>query len=338
MPQATATASGFQQAPLDIAPATWSGRLDPTELRRPGGMLIAALVQCASERGLSLSRMAAAMGVSYWDISQLRIGFRRMKVLDDDFAAACAEFLELPHLTVSMLAGLLDPPAALTSQAVTAEDIVYARHLLATEPAEVELPRPLNPARPLQGMGVDELVQLHREYGGNPAVLQALRAELRHRPLSRTELLRAAVEGRFPGEAEAGEAQPAPGIMRCLGCQTRLRIPHLAEPGEIRCPACRTEYSVHWQAAVCVVQRHENSPESDDAPSAKAAQMTDGEACALLGVAEDSPWNEIERTRRSLLQHYHPDKLGHVSPLVQKLAEEAFKRVNDAYDILRSKR
>jgi DnaJ-class molecular chaperone len=44
----------------------------------------------------------------------------------------------------------------------------------------------------------------------------------------------------------------------------------------------------------------------------------------------------VERARRALLQAYHPDRLGQVSPQVRQLAEEAFKRVNDACERLRA--
>ncbi|MCY1540115.1 hypothetical protein D9M68_757340 [compost metagenome] len=58
----------------------------------------------------------------------------------------------------------------------------------------------------------------------------------------------------------------------------------------------------------------------------------------MLGLDENSPWDAVERARRMLLQQYHPDRLGHVPPLVHKLAENAFKRVSEAYDTLRSRR
>ena len=346
---ASATASAFRKKPVETVPESWSGRLDPAELPRPGGMLIAALVQCATERGLTLSEMAAAMGVSHWDISQLRIGFRRLQTLDDNLAVAAAEFLGLPRLTIDMLAGLVDPREALEALPVAAEDLVHACHLLATEPAEVRLAVPLNPGRPLQGIGVEDLAELHRRYGANPAVLDALRAELRYRPPSKTELLRAAVgdssriHAESPMESEADGVRPAPGIMRCVSCQTRLRIPHLPEPGEIRCPACKTEYAVHWEAAVCVVQRQDGPGEEPEAEEADGADPAvddpdaDG-AWSVLGLEENCPWEDVERARRSLLQHYHPDKLGQVSPLVRKLAEDAFKRVSDAYEWLRARR
>lgn len=314
----------------------WSGRVDPAELKRPGGLLIAALVQCASERGLTLQQMAKAMGASYWDISQLRIGFRRLSKLDQDLAQACVEFLGLPPLSVQMLAGLLDPEQALATQPLTALDIVYARHLAATPPAEVVLAPPADARRPLARASLDELEELHQRYGRNPAVQQALREELQGRPPARIEALRQALAGRVEPEAKAAarEARPGPAVMRCAGCGTRLRIPRLSEPGEIRCPSCKSEYQVEWQASVCLVQ-HEPLPEPDEAVPAAADGMDRAQALAVLGLEEGCPWEEVERARRALRQHYHPDKLAQVSPLVQKLAEDAFKRVNQAYEVLR---
>lgn len=353
MQHATArdTASAFRKKLVDFAPVAWSGRLNLGELARPGGLLIAALSRCADERGLSLSELASSLGMSYWSLSQLRIGFRPIESLDDDVVEACAAFLDLPRLTIEMLAGLLNPSDALACDDLTGEDLLHACQLLATEPADLELLPPPNRQRPLQGLAVDELAALHREHGAHSAVCEALRAELRQRPMSKTELLRAALDaGAAEAEAEtgpAGQADAAPPhvVLRCSCCQKRLRIPHLPEPGEIRCPSCQTEYAVHWQAAICVVQRleaeaapdDETDDDSDaDAPEAPASAPMD--PWSVLGLAENSPWDTVERARRSLLQQYHPDRLGHVSPLVHKLAEEAFKRVGDAYERLKSQR
>lgn len=353
MQQATArdAASAFRKKPVEFAPVAWSGRLNLDEISRPGGLLIAALSQCADERNLSLSELASTLGVSYWSLSQLRIGFRPIESLDDDVVEACAVFLDLPRLTIEMLAGLLDPADALACDDLTGEDLLHACRLLATEPADLELLPPPNRQRPLQGFAVDELAAMHREHGAHPAVCEALRAELRQRPMSKTELLRAALEASVAeAEAETESAEPddaAPphGILRCTCCQKRLRIPHLPEPGEIRCPGCQAEYAVHWQDSICVVQRLEVEAADEDETDADAdAEIPEAPASApmdpwaVLGLARNSSWDAVERARRSLLQQYHPDRLGHVSPLVHKLAEEAFKRVSDAYDLLKSRR
>lgn len=351
MPQATArdTASAFRKKPVQFAPAPWSGRVDPDECHRPGGLLTAALMQYASERDLSHSDLASAMGVSYWDVSQLRIGFRPIESIKDELAEACALFLGVPRLTIDMLAGLLDPQDALANAPLSPEDIVHARHLLATEAPDVALDVQLNRARPLQALAVDELADLHRTHGSNPAVCAALRVELGYRPMSKTELLRAALDGGVQAapasehEPEPRQAAPASAILRCTCCQKRLRIPLMDSPGDIRCPACQTEYAVQWQDSVCVVQRLE--PPQDDAdfedgadPQPDLSHTPVANPWAVLGVAQGSPWAEVERTRRALLQQYHPDRLGHVPPLVHKLAEDAFKRVNDAYDALKAQR
>ena len=315
----------------------WSGRVSVDDVGRPGGLLIAALLQCAEERGLSLSELATHMGVSYWSLSQLRIGFRPIETLDEDLAQACADYLDLPRLTVDMLAGLLDPAQAFAEEDLSGEDILHARQLLARTPDALLLLPAANRMRPLQGLAVDELAALHRAHGSNPAVVAVLRAELNHRPMSKTELLRAALGPVAAADpAPSAQAEPPPsGILRCGCCQKRLRVPHLAEPGEIRCPGCQTEYAVHWQDSVCLVERIA-APEADDAPEDQAADADDTSPWAVLGLVEGSPWEAVERARRSLLQQYHPDRLGHVSPLVRQLAETAFKRVGEAYDTLKA--
>lgn len=333
---ASASASAFRKKPVTFAPARWSGRLALSERSRPGGLLIAALQQCADEQALSLSELASALGVSYWSLSQLRIGFRPIDALDADMAEACAAFLDLPELTIRMLAGLLEPGVALAEHPVTPEDILHARRLLDCAPEDLELVPPPSRARPLQGLTVDELAELQRSYGDNPALCDALREELAQRPRSKTELLRAAL-GSLPEAAEQREdAAPGPVILRCTGCQTRLRVPHLSGPGEIRCPSCQAEYAVHWQASTCLVQKIEapsQGASQADGPEASVAPAQD--PWAVLGLPPGSDWEAVERARRSLLQQYHPDRLGHVSPLVRRLAEDAFKRVSDAYEAVR---
>lgn len=338
MSQATATAStsAFRKKPVTFAPTRWSGRLAVGERSRPGGLLIAALQQCADEQALSLSELAAALGVSYWNLSHLRIGFRPIESLDADMAAACAALLDLPVLTIHLLAGLLEPGVALAEHAVTPEDILHARRLLEHAPEDLALVPPPSRARPLQGLTVDELAELQRSYGDNPAVCDALREELAQRPRSKTELLRAALAAPATAAAQQERAVPGPVILRCTGCQTRLRVPHLCAPGEIRCPSCQAEYGVHWQASTCLVQKIEvPSQGASQGEGADASAAAASDPWAVLGLPPGSDWDAVERARRSLLQQYHPDRLGQVSPLVRRLAEEAFKRVSDAYEAVR---
>lgn len=344
MPPTTAQAfaSAFSKKPVESAPEPWSGRLDPDGFKRPGGLLIAALMQAAAERDLSLGELATTMSVSYWSLSQLRIGFRPIESLDDELAQACAAFLDLPPLTIQMLAGLVEPAEAMAALPLTGEDIWHVRQLLDTEPADLALLPPPNRSRPLQSLSVDELAVLHQEHGGNAAVSGAVRAELACRPLSKTERLRAALGSNAEAAAEPPPAAAhQPPILRCVSCHKRLRIPLLDAPGEVRCPTCQTEYAVHWQNAVCLVQRIEApevEPDAEDGDEAAADDAAEATPWSVLGLEEGSAWDAVERARRTLLQQYHPDRLGHVPPLVQQLAEREFKRVSEAYETLRAQR
>ena len=344
MPPTTAQAfaSAFSKQPVESAPERWSGRLDPDGFKRPGGLLIAALMQAAAERDLSLGELATALGVSYWGLSQLRIGFRPIEALDDDLAQACAAFLDLPALTIQMLAGLVEPAEAVASMPLTGEDLWHLRQLLDTEPADLVLLPPPNRSRPLQSLSVDELAVLHQEHGANAAVCDAVRAELACRPLSKTERLRGALGAALEVPVEpTPEAALAPPILRCVCCHKRLRIPVLDAPGEVRCPTCQTEYAVHWQHTVCLVQRIEApavESDTEDGDAAESSATTEATPWSVLGLEEGSAWDAVERARRTLLQQYHPDRLGHVPPLVQQLAEREFKRVSEAYEALKTQR
>ena len=88
---------------------TWSGTVDERQLKRPGGVLMAALVRCAAERGQSISQLAEALGYSYPYINLLMSGLRKVDQISDDFAGACALYLRVPRLAVLMMAGRLKP-------------------------------------------------------------------------------------------------------------------------------------------------------------------------------------------------------------------------------------
>jgi preprotein translocase subunit Sec63 len=101
---------------------------------------------------------------------------------------------------------------------------------------------------------------------------------------------------------------------------------------------------VHWQGLVCLVQALADTATSEDEDSDDRTEALNEpatepqDAWGVLGVAPNTPWDQVERARRSLLQQYHPDRLGQVSPLVRQLAEAAFKRVGDAYETLKAQR
>lgn len=101
----------------------WCGNFSEEELSRPGGLLLAALIQCANDRRLQLKNMAKELGVTYGYISQLRNGTRLVRQVADEFAIACANFLNVPRMTVLMFAGKVTPADVFESDALMASEI-----------------------------------------------------------------------------------------------------------------------------------------------------------------------------------------------------------------------
>ena len=86
----------------------WSGVFDAASMKRPGGLLMAALAQCALERGQSLPDLAEQLGYSYPYINLLISGARRVDQVSDDFTNACAAYLGVPKAAVLMMSGRLE--------------------------------------------------------------------------------------------------------------------------------------------------------------------------------------------------------------------------------------
>ena len=59
---------------------------------------------------------------------------------------------------------------------------------------------------------------------------------------------------------------------------------------------------------------------------------------AVLGIKPEDNIETIKKTYRELAVKYHPDKVANLGPEIQKLAEEKFKSINDAYQTIRKER
>lgn len=112
----------------------WSGNLDETELRRPGGTLLAALITCANERRLQMNTMAEELGVTYGYVNQLRNGIRTVAQISDSFALECAIFLGIPRLTVLAMAGRITKEDAYEDRQMLATEIQRAMAYIAADP------------------------------------------------------------------------------------------------------------------------------------------------------------------------------------------------------------
>ncbi len=113
---------------------TWSGTVDEEQLKRPGGVLMAALMRCASERGQSISQLAEALGYSYPYINLLMSGLRRVDQVSDDFSRACAVYLRVPRLAVLMMSGRLKADDFFEAQVFKAKAVDAAMRFIEDDP------------------------------------------------------------------------------------------------------------------------------------------------------------------------------------------------------------
>jgi len=62
------------------------------------------------------------------------------------------------------------------------------------------------------------------------------------------------------------------------------------------------------------------------------------QAYNILNVNSKDDTEVIKKAYRDLANKYHPDKVANLGPEIQKLAEEKFKSINDAYQTIRKER
>ena len=58
----------------------------------------------------------------------------------------------------------------------------------------------------------------------------------------------------------------------------------------------------------------------------------------ILELEPSSSDQEVKKAYRSMATRFHPDKVQHLGPEFQKMAEEKFKAINEAYQQIRSER
>lgn len=58
----------------------------------------------------------------------------------------------------------------------------------------------------------------------------------------------------------------------------------------------------------------------------------------ILGVSPWAPADEIQSAYRSAVQKYHPDKVAHLGPELQALAQEKFIEIQKAYEAIKPPR
>lgn len=78
---------------------------------------------------------------------------------------------------------------------------------------------------------------------------------------------------------------------------------------------------------------------SSDFQSIRAMFVKDiDNAYKILEIAPESTDDQVKSAYREMAKKYHPDKVAHLGPDVQKAAHEKFQKVNSAYEEIRKRR
>lgn len=194
--------------------------------------------------------------------------------------------------------------------------------------------------------------ELYAASQSNPTELKRLLAELKHRKLPKATALADKVRKSLDAlkqepakdQPKASQQEPpassAPThkIIACQKCEQRLRIELSFHQRELICPTCKVSFTTIYQDGVLSVVFAESKPENGAKQNEQSVNVTLGDAYQLFQADRGSAWEDIEFTRRKLIQQYHPDKVAALGPKLRELAELEAKRINVAFDLLRKER
>jgi len=156
-----------------------------------------------------------------------------------------------------------------------------------------------------------------------------------HEWVTIAELMQEAVRG------NKSAADPPDVSFACIKCRVALRIQLRFEATIYRCPNCGTSYrSVQASASspVFLVIPADNSAAATGAgPVKRSRSELPSEvrgALTVLELEETSSFDAVRQAHRELIKSYHPDKVAHLGPDLQKLAEVKTKMINASYKVL----
>jgi DnaJ-domain-containing protein 1 len=203
-------------------------------------------------------------------------------------------------------------------------------------------------SRPYFRHTLSELNKLYEQAQDNATELFKLAHELKFRQTSKAKAIARMVEksiarlsepeernsARMASSKPPDEEKPRTTEVDCQGCGQKLRIPIVQGISELRCPKCHIGFRASYTKGVFSVVFSKPEGESSKATHQEGPMSLD-DAYRVFDAKPDTPWEDIEKCRRRLLQQYHPDKVASLGPKLRKLAETEGKNINIAFQLLR---
>ncbi len=106
-----------------------------------------------------------------------------------------------------------------------------------------------------------------------------------------------------------------------------------------RLPGFLMRFSDLFKANKYNYRNHEDTDsskndEKDSSSKSESKTQTDNDPYEILKIKPGASMEEIHAAYRKVAQAYHPDKVSHLGEEFQKLAEEKFIKINEAYEKL----
>jgi DnaJ like chaperone protein len=102
---------------------------------------------------------------------------------------------------------------------------------------------------------------------------------------------------------------------------------------EYSCPQCKNSFRASFTDGILSVVFFKNS--NYDEGESQNEKMTIEHAYKIFQANQFTPWEQIELTRRKLIQQYHPDKVYSLGEKLRKVAESEGILINTAYELIK---
>jgi DnaJ-domain-containing protein 1 len=194
--------------------------------------------------------------------------------------------------------------------------------------------------RALMRHSIVELEKLFSSSQGDVGTLQSLADELKHRNVPRAVALLEKVQRTLPSPVSSMSAASS-SVFKAAAPAPAQGALWSDEPKPARKTRPTTPGGPAKAPASPLAVRPTNAPALltiAAKPAEAALPMSAEEAYKVLKATPGTSWEEIEQTRRQLVQQAHPDRVVELSPERRVQAQQDAKRANSAYTVLIEKR
>lgn len=126
---------------------------------------------------------------------------------------------------------------------------------------------------------------------------------------------------------------PTAQIVSCPSCLGRIKVQLPLNGKNGVCLKCHSKFELLIDENNNVYTR---TIESDIPKVPPSNKLLPPECFKILEIERSATPDEIKKAYKKKISECHPDKTGHLSPTLRRLAEEESKKINIAYDTLKA--